>query len=64
MESNNKCPYCHPDAEDYVKANGAFWIYEDRHNGWLIHAGKCKPQPINYCPMCGKKLERYRGNGT
>ena len=51
------CPYCHEDKEGYVKSNGAFYLYYDRFEGWLLHAGKsCKPRPVKYCPMCGREL--------
>ena len=51
------CPYCHEDREGCVKANGAFYLYYDRFEGWLLHAGKsCKPRPVKYCPMCGREL--------
>ena len=56
--SQEKCIYCHEDREGYIKSNGAFYLYYDRFEGWLLHAGKskCKPRPIKYCPMCGRKL--------
>ena len=53
------CPYCHEDAEGYSTQFGAFWIRYSFHEGWLLHAGKCKPRPINHCPMCGRRLEKY-----
>lgn len=56
--SQETCKYCHEDREGYVTANGAFYLTLDSHDGWLLHAGKtpCKPRPIKYCPMCGRKL--------
>ena len=55
--SQETCEYCHEDREGYTKAYGAFYLTLDRHEGWLLHAGKsCKPRPIKYCPMCGRKL--------
>lgn len=56
-ESEKNCTYCH-EKEGYVSANGAFYIYYDRFEGWLLHAGKSKikPRPIKYCPMCGREL--------
>lgn len=56
--SQEKCHYCHEDREGYVSANGAFYLSIDRHEGWLLHAGKSKvkPRPVKYCPMCGRKL--------
>lgn len=58
MEHNElkPCPCCHEDREGYFTANGAFWISYSVHEGWLLHGGKCKPRPINYCFMCGRKL--------
>ena len=52
----NKCQYCHEDNEGYSTVFGAFWINYSVHEGWLLHAGKCKPRPINYCPICGRRL--------
>ena len=52
----SKCVHCHEDSEGYVVAFGAFWLSHSVHNGWLLHAGKCKPRQIRYCPMCGRKL--------
>lgn len=56
--SQERCTYCHEDREGYVSANGAFFLSYDRFDGWLLHAGKskCKPRPIKYCPMCGRRL--------
>lgn len=51
-----KCKYCHEDSEGYSTAFGAFWISHSVHEGWFLHAGKCKPRPINYCPICGRRL--------
>ena len=58
-DNENKCPYCHEDSEGYTIAYGAFWISHSVHKGWLLHAGKCKPQPINYCHICGRRLYKY-----
>lgn len=56
--SQETCPYCHEDRDGYVSANGAFFLHLDSHEGWLLYAGKskCKPRPVKYCPMCGRKL--------
>lgn len=60
MNKNNitpeNCPYCHLDRDDYTVAFGAFWLYPSKHEGWLLHGGKCKPRPINFCPMCSRDL--------
>ena len=53
-----KCQYCHEDAEGYSTQFGAFWVRYSVHEGWLLHAGKCKPVPIEYCPKCGRRLEK------
>lgn len=52
-----KCLYCREDGEGYVKAFGAFWLYRDKFHGWMLHAGKCKPRPISFCPICGRSLK-------
>ena len=54
------CPYCHEDIDGYVQSFGAFWLYHDKFEGWRIHAGKCKPQPIKFCPKCGRNLSSWR----
>lgn len=57
------CEYCHEDADGYVKPieknNHAFvrfgmngWELDLKANGWH---GSAK---INYCPVCGRKLQR------
>ena len=55
-----KCPYCHEDKDECVKAFGAFWLYHDRFDGWRIHAGKCKPTHVKFCPKCGRDLSNGR----
>lgn len=52
------CPYCHQDNEGYVKMFGRFYLRNDRFNGWNLYAGKGKPLPIKFCPICGRPLER------
>ena len=51
------CPYCHKDNEGYVKMFGRFYLRKDHFNGWNLYAGKGKPLPIKFCPMCGRPLE-------
>ena len=51
------CPYCHKDNEGYVKMFGKFYLRKDHFNGWNLYAGKGKPLPIKFCPMCGRPLE-------
>ena len=53
------CPYCHKDNEGYVKMFGRFYLHKNHFNGWNLYAGKGKPLPINFCPLCGRNL---RGN--
>ncbi len=51
------CPYCHQDNEGYVKMFGRFYLRKDHFNGWNLYAGKGKPLPIKFCPICGRLLE-------
>ena len=57
------CPYCHEDADGYVKpleknchayVNRGFmgWHIVLKARGWM---GEAK---INFCPMCGRELNR------
>ena len=51
------CEYCHEDKDGYTKSHGAFCLLYDRFEGWQLHAGKsCRPRPVKYCPMCGRRL--------
>lgn len=36
---------------------GRFYLRKDHFNGWNLYAGKGKPLPIKFCPMCGRPLE-------
>lgn len=58
------CPYCHQDNEGYVKMFGRFYLRKDHFNGWNLYAGKGKPLPIKFCPMCGRilKIEQTQVN--
>lgn len=56
------CPFCHEDKDGYTRAFGAFYLLWDRWDGWCLHAGKCKPKPIKFCPMCGDDLRRRKVN--
>ena len=56
----NPCPYCKEDKDGYTLAFGAFYLLWDRFDGWCIHAGKCKPKPIRFCPMCGNDLRKEK----
>ena len=51
------CPYCHQDNEGYVKMFGRFYLRKDHFNGWNLYAGKGKPLPIKFCPICGRLLK-------
>jgi hypothetical protein len=53
---NEKCPYCHEDADGYTKTFGMFSLHQNKFDGWQLYAGKGKPRQINYCPMCGREL--------
>lgn len=58
----DKCKFCHLDSDDYSCMFGAFWLYPSVHEGWKIHAGKCKSQKVDYCPKCGRKLNQNDKN--
>lgn len=51
------CEYCKEDREGFRRMFGAFSLVNPFHGKtWQIHAGKCKPREINFCPMCGRRL--------
>lgn len=51
------CEYCKEDNEGFRRMFGAFSLANPLHGKtWQIHAGKCKPREINFCPMCGRRL--------
>lgn len=51
------CEYCKEDSEGFRRMFGAFSLVNPFHGKtWQIHAGKCKPMEINFCPMCGRRL--------
>jgi hypothetical protein len=51
------CEYCKEDSEGFRRMFGAFSLVNPFHGKtWQIHAGKCKPREINFCPMCGRRL--------
>ena len=54
------CDFCHEDKDGYTKTHGAFYLTLDVHQGWLLHAGKCKPRKIDHCPLCGRKLLTFK----
>ena len=51
------CEYCKEDSEGFRRVFGAFSLINPFHGKtWQIHAGKCKPREIYFCPMCGRRL--------
>lgn len=51
------CEYCKEDSEGFRRMFGAFSLVNPFHGKtWQIHAGKCKPREIHFCPMCGRRL--------
>lgn len=58
---SNKCEYCHEDSDGYVKPlekNCHTYIRFGMH-GWAIELkakGWRGKAPINFCPMCGRRL--------
>lgn len=51
------CEYCKADNEGFRRMFGAFSLVNPFHGKtWQIHAGKCKPREIYFCPICGRKL--------
>ena len=57
LQQLDGCEYCKADNDGFRRMFGAFSLVNPFHGkGWQIHAGKCKPREIHYCPMCGRKL--------
>ena len=57
MQNLSGCEYCQEDSEGFRRAFGAFSLVNPFHGKtWQIHAGKCKPREIYFCPMCGRRL--------
>ena len=57
VQELNGCEYCKEDSEGFRRMFGAFSLVNPFHGKtWQIHAGKCKPREINFCPMCGRRL--------
>lgn len=52
-ETSPGCEYCKGN-NGFVKRFGAFYI--TRNSEWYINTAHCKPQQINFCPMCGREL--------
>lgn len=65
IQEHDGCEYCKADSDGFRKMFGAFSLVNPFHGrGWQIHAGKCKPREIYYCPMCGRKLSEPPKGGT
>lgn len=59
VQELNGCEYCKEDSEGFRRMFGAFSLANPFHGKtWQIHAGKCKPREINFCPMCGRRLSK------
>lgn len=59
VQELNGCEYCKEDSEGFRRMFGAFSLVNPFHGKiWQIHAGKCKPREINFCPMCGRRLSK------
>ena len=68
MAEMNICPYCHEDVDGYVRflprsGAGKACIHQ-RHpinGGWQLevsqHSGTRVNIKINFCPVCGRRLE-------
>ena len=57
VQEQDGCEYCKEDNEGFRRMFGAFSLVNPFHGKtWQIHAGKCKPIEINFCPMCGRRL--------
>lgn len=62
------CPYCHTDKDGYTQnlpreGNGKayIWHHPPIHGGWQLEVSQKNfahlTVKINFCPMCGRKLE-------
>lgn len=52
------CEYCREDREGFYRAIGSFFLSNPFHKGeYFLNGGKLKPRKIEFCPMCGKRLE-------
>ena len=59
VQEQDGCEYCKEDSEGFRRMFGAFSLVNPFHGKtWQIHAGKCKPREINFCPMCGRRLPK------
>lgn len=57
VQEMDGCEYCKEDSEGFRRMFGVFLLVNPFHGKtWQIHAGKCKPMEINFCPMCGRRL--------
>ena len=61
---NTDCEYCQPDADGWVKPiekNGHAYIYRGMFGRWELNIklrGDRRECAINYCPMCGRRLNK------
>jgi hypothetical protein len=54
----SKCKYCQGDEEDYVTSiDGYGHVYVHGDFLWLNWYGHEAKDKINFCPMCGRKLD-------
>ena len=61
VQEQDGCEYCKADNDGFRRMFGAFSLVNPFHGkGWQIHAGKCKPREINFCPMCVRRLPQLR----
>lgn len=57
-----KCEYCHTDLEGYIvplDKNAHVYLHSENRYHWMLCIKACgwrKDVPINFCPMCGRKL--------
>lgn len=52
------CEFCHEDSEGGYKMHGAFYITNPFHAGeYYLNTHHCKSSKINFCPLCGRRLE-------
>ena len=74
MENELKpCPFCHEDCDGYVqmlprKGIGNAYIHCSHFDGWTLNfSGKYNTKAsikIDFCPMCGRGLNRRAEDGT
>lgn len=61
---DKKCNYCYTDADGYTECLPTpkycrnIYIYK-QNSSWSLHGGNDIKLEINYCPICGRKLDVY-----